>query len=109
MSCAGVVKFFNEEKGFGFIQPNNGDEDVFVHASAVQGNMLQEGDNVYYDSEYDQMKGKTRAAGVSGGTGGPPGAYGGGGGGYGGGGYGGGYGGGKGKGGKGKGGGGGYW
>jgi len=95
MSCAGVVKFFNEEKGFGFIQPNNGDEDVFVHASAVQGDQLQEGDNVYYDSEYDQMKGKTRAVGVSGGTGGPPGAYGGGGGGYGGG-----YGGGKGKGGK---------
>jgi len=69
MSCTGTVKFFNEEKGFGFISPHAGGEDVFVHFSGVCGNPVQEGDEVCFDSEYDQMKGKTRAANVTGGTG----------------------------------------
>jgi len=71
MSCSGVVKFFNDEKGFGFITPNDGSPaDVFVHISGIQGGALVEGDQVYYDSEYDEMKGKSRAVGVTGGSGG---------------------------------------
>jgi len=69
MSCTGTVKFFNEEKGFGFISSHAGGDDVFVHFSGVVGNPVQEGDEVCFDSEYDQMKGKTRAANVTGGTG----------------------------------------
>lgn len=87
MSIYGTVKFFNAEKGYGFIETENGD--VFVHANDVQGNPIQEGDQVSFDEEFDQMKNKTRAVNVSGGTGQK---------GYGGGKYGGGKGGGKGKG-----------
>jgi len=107
MSSSGTVKFFNDAKGFGFITPADGSEDLFVHATGItDGNSLSEGDQVYYSSEYDDRKGKYRAGNVSGGSGGPLGSggkgggYGGGkGGGYGGGydgGYGGGFGGGKG-------------
>jgi len=70
MSCSGTVKFFNSEKGFGFIAGNNGGEDVFVHIKNTDGNEPQEGDEVWYDEEYDNMKGKTRAINVSGGSGG---------------------------------------
>jgi len=97
MSCQGTVKFFNEEKGFGFITPHSGGEDLFVHCTGVIGNNVQEGDQVCYDEQYDEVKGKTRAANVTGGTGmGFGGGKGkgkgfGGGKGYGGGGYGGGY------------------
>jgi len=48
----GVVKFFNNQKGFGFIQPTDGGKDVFVHISAVErGGMstLNEGQKVSYD------------------------------------------------------------
>jgi CspA family cold shock protein len=44
----GTVKFFNESKGFGFITPNNGTEDIFVHISGLQ-NEIRENDNVVYD------------------------------------------------------------
>ncbi len=46
----GTVKFFNTEKGFGFIEVE-GEKDVFVHASALQGVSLQEGDKVQFDVE----------------------------------------------------------
>jgi CspA family cold shock protein len=46
----GIVKFFNESKGFGFITPNNGTEDIFVHVSGLQ-NDIRETDNVVYDVE----------------------------------------------------------
>ncbi|CAM2057057.1 transcription antiterminator and regulator of RNA stability [Desulfovibrionales bacterium] len=49
----GVVKWFNEKKGFGFIQRNHGD-DVFVHFSAIQGSgfkTLNEGDRVRFEIE----------------------------------------------------------
>ena len=59
MASYGTVKFFNNEKGFGFIQPQEGGDDLFVHHSGVSGNPLQEGDQVQFDSEYDQMKGKS--------------------------------------------------
>ncbi len=46
----GTVKFFNEEKGFGFITPNNGGAEVFVHASGLSENIRQD-DAVRYDIE----------------------------------------------------------
>jgi cold shock protein len=46
----GTVKFFNEAKGFGFITPSNGGQDIFVHVSALKGE-LHEKDNVTYDVE----------------------------------------------------------
>ena len=50
--ATGTVKFFNNSKGFGFIQPNDGAADVFVHISAVERAGLpglNEGDKVTYD------------------------------------------------------------
>ena len=50
--ATGVVKFFNVQKGFGFIQPQDGGRDVFVHISAVERaglSMLNEGQKVSYD------------------------------------------------------------
>jgi len=43
------VKFFNEEKGFGFIVPNSGDPDVFVHVTGLDGQQIIEGDNVEFE------------------------------------------------------------
>jgi CspA family cold shock protein len=60
----GTVKFFNSTKGFGFIQPDTGGADVFVHVSAVErGGMrsLVEGQKVSYDIEQDQRSGKSAA------------------------------------------------
>jgi CspA family cold shock protein len=45
----GTVKFFNETKGFGFITPDNGDKDLFVHASALDGAMINENDKVEFE------------------------------------------------------------
>ena len=47
---SGVVKFFNEEKGFGFIVPQDGTADVFVHISGVN-DQIREGDNVEFEVE----------------------------------------------------------
>lgn len=54
MAITGTVKFFNTTKGFGFISPENGEKDAFVHISAVQRSGLQglyEGDKVTYELE----------------------------------------------------------
>lgn len=59
----GTVKFFNESKGFGFIQPEDGGPDSFVHISDVERSgmsTLREGQRVSYDVEDDQ-RGKTKA------------------------------------------------
>jgi len=58
----GTVKFFNNDKGFGFITPDNGGADVFVHISALQGgNPLREGDKVSYELGQDRKTGKSKA------------------------------------------------
>ena len=63
----GTVKWFNATKGYGFIKPNTGDRDVFVHISAVeQAGMrsLNEGQKVTFETETDPKNGKLRAANV---------------------------------------------
>lgn len=60
----GIVKWFNPTKGFGFIQPENGGADVFVHISAVERSglgSLQEGQKVSFELEKDQRSGKMSA------------------------------------------------
>ena len=55
----GTVKFFNTTKGFGFIQPENGDKDVFVHISAVERaglGTLREGQRVEFEIVTDRGK-----------------------------------------------------
>ena len=64
----GTVKFFNETKGFGFIQPDDGGQDAFVHISAVeQAGMrsLAKDQKVTYDLEQD-TRGKTKAVNLQG-------------------------------------------
>ena len=55
--ATGTVKFFNTEKGFGFIKPDDGGKDIFVHVSAVQRSgltTLNENDRVQYETEADR-------------------------------------------------------
>ncbi len=57
MSTTGVVKFFNTTKGFGFVAPEGGGKDVFVHVTAVQAaglRGLNEGQRVSFEIEADQ-------------------------------------------------------
>jgi CspA family cold shock protein len=65
MRITGTVKFFNTAKGFGFIQPENGDKDVFVHATALERaglHSLNEGDKVTFVVE-DDRRGRGKQAG----------------------------------------------
>ena len=62
--ATGTVKWYNETKGYGFIQPDSGGKDVFVHASALeQAGMrgLVEGQKISYEVEADRRTGKESA------------------------------------------------
>lgn len=57
----GTVKFFSQQKGFGFIQPDDGSKDVFVHISALERaglRALSEGQKVTFDTQQDRRTGK---------------------------------------------------
>ena len=60
----GKVKWYNPTKGFGFIQPDDGGKDVFVHASALEAaglRLLAEGDTVSFEEKPDSRSGKSSA------------------------------------------------
>jgi len=60
----GIVKWFNNQKGFGFIQPEDGGKDVFVHISALERagmSTLNEGQKVTFDLVADRRTGKSAA------------------------------------------------
>ena len=60
----GTVKWFNEQKGFGFIQPDGGDKDIFVHISAVERaglRTLAEGQKVQFEIVTDKRTGRSSA------------------------------------------------
>jgi len=57
----GTVKFYNDQKGYGFIQPDDGGRDVFVHATALERSgvsALREGQKVSFDTQTDPRSGK---------------------------------------------------
>ncbi|MBA8821728.1 cold-shock protein [Ochrobactrum sp. P6BS-III] len=64
--ATGTVKFFNQDKGFGFITPDSGGSDVFVHVSglAQAGGSLGEGQKVSYEIGQDRKTGKAKAENV---------------------------------------------
>jgi CspA family cold shock protein len=62
--ATGTVKWFNGQKGFGFIQPDDGGNDVFVHVSAVERaglSGLAEGQKLSYEIKVDTKRGKSSA------------------------------------------------
>lgn len=62
--ATGTVKWFNNQKGYGFIEPEEGGPDVFVHISAVEAagmKTLREGQRVSYEVTTDPKKGKSSA------------------------------------------------
>ena len=64
---SGTVKFYNTQKGYGFIAPDGGGNDVFVHASALERagiRTLNEGEKVQFDTELDRRSGKTAVANI---------------------------------------------
>jgi CspA family cold shock protein len=64
----GTVKFYNDQKGFGFIAPDNGGPDVFVHATALERagmRNLVEGQKVSFDTERDSRSGKMAVGTIS--------------------------------------------
>ncbi len=61
----GTVKFYNSQKGFGFITPEDGSKDVFVHATALEAagmRGLVEGQKISFDVQEDRRSGKSAAA-----------------------------------------------
>jgi len=62
--ATGTVKWFNDQKGYGFVQPDDGSKDVFVHISAVEGaglRTLKEGQKVSFEIVTDKRSGKSSA------------------------------------------------
>ena len=69
MMATGTAKRWNAQKGFGFIAPDDGGDDVFCHFSAIQdGAMLKQGATVTFEKVFDESKGKERAEQVTGGS-----------------------------------------
>jgi CspA family cold shock protein len=67
--ASGTVKWFNATKGFGFIQPDDGGNDVFVHISAVERaglGSLSEGQKITFELERDKKSGKMSAGNLQG-------------------------------------------
>lgn len=65
---SGTVKFYNDQKGFGFIAPDGGSTDVFVHATALERagiRALSEGQKVTFETEVDKRSGKTAVSTIS--------------------------------------------
>eukprot|EP00416_Gambierdiscus_australes_P032435 CAMPEP_0171091698 /NCGR_PEP_ID=MMETSP0766_2-20121228/34910_1 /TAXON_ID=439317 /ORGANISM="Gambierdiscus australes, Strain CAWD 149" /LENGTH=197 /DNA_ID=CAMNT_0011549847 /DNA_START=38 /DNA_END=631 /DNA_ORIENTATION=+ len=72
MSQTGKVKFFNAVKGYGFLRQDSKEPDVFIHRESIaDGCSLLAGDQVSYDTEFDDEQGKLKATNVRGGSGGP--------------------------------------
>jgi CspA family cold shock protein len=64
----GTVKFYNETQGYGFIQPDDGGKDVFVHATALERaglRSLREGQKVSFDTQTDPRSGKVAVGTIS--------------------------------------------
>ena len=64
----GIVKFYNDQKGFGFITPDAGGKDVFVHATALERagmRSLSEGQKVSFDTQEDRRTGKIAVGTIS--------------------------------------------
>lgn len=64
----GTVKFYNGQKGYGFIAPEDGSNDVFVHASALERagmHTLNEGQKVSFDTQEDRRSGKIAVGTIS--------------------------------------------
>jgi CspA family cold shock protein len=62
--ATGTVKWFNDQKGYGFVQPDDGSKDVFVHISAVEGaglRSLKEGQKISFEIVTDKRTGKSSA------------------------------------------------
>jgi CspA family cold shock protein len=62
--ATGVVKWFNDQKGYGFVQPDDGSKDIFVHISAVEGagmRSLKEGQKISFEVVTDKRTGKSSA------------------------------------------------
>ena len=63
----GTVKFYNDQKGFGFIKPDEGSTDVFVHATALERagiHGLAEGQKVAFETQVDSRSGKTAVSSI---------------------------------------------
>ena len=69
MMATGTAVRWNAQKGFGFITPDDGGDDLFCHFSAIKdGEMLKEGAKITFEEVYDEVKGKSRAEQVTGGS-----------------------------------------
>ena len=65
--CVGIVKYWNDSKGFGFVTPADGGDDLFTHMSGLEdGTALNEGKPVMFTPQMDPRRGQMRASGITG-------------------------------------------